>query len=126
MRPSVEVRARECALIISFLDNKWWMSLSLSHPPESRRLFVAGSVGWIISGLDLREPLHAGGVNFGDPVLEVGALDVLLNLAIFQGALQSDDLPLLEGLGEFGDSSRQRRDAIRCGFRIRLCRSSSF
>jgi hypothetical protein len=39
-----------------------------------RRLFVAGSVRWIVRGLDLREPLHAVGVNLGDPVLEGCAL----------------------------------------------------
>src|ERR1700680_3833308 len=50
-----------------YLDNKWWMRLSLSHPPESRRLLVAGSVCWIISGLDLGEPLQAGGMDFGYP-----------------------------------------------------------
>jgi hypothetical protein len=46
------------------------MRLSLSHPPKSLRLLVDGSVSWIISGLDLREPLHAGGVDLSDPVLE--------------------------------------------------------
>src|SRR5258705_7205943 len=40
-----------------YLDKKWWMRLSLSHPPESRRFLVAGSVCWIVSGLDLGEPL---------------------------------------------------------------------
>jgi hypothetical protein len=50
------------------------MRLSLSHPPERRRLFVAGSVRGIIGGIDLREPLHAGGMNFGDTVLEGSAL----------------------------------------------------
>ena len=86
--------------LLRYLDNKWWMRLSLSHPPEGRRLLVAGSVCWIINGLDLREPLHAGGVNFGDPVLEPSALDVILNLTITQSAFKSDELPLLEGFGE--------------------------
>jgi hypothetical protein len=81
-------------------DSKWWMRLSLSHPPESRRLLVAGSVCWIISGLDLREPLHAGGVDLCDPVLERGALNLILDLAIPQGAFKGDELPLLESLGE--------------------------
>jgi hypothetical protein len=66
------------------------MRLSLSHPPESRRLLVVGSVSWIIGGLDLREPLHAGGMDFGDPVLEPSALDVILDLAIPQSAFKSD------------------------------------
>ena len=76
------------------------MRLFLSHPPECRRLLVAGSVCWIISGFDLREPLHADGVDFGDPVLERGALDLILDLAIPQGAFKGDELPLLESLGE--------------------------
>src|SRR5580698_3439764 len=67
------------------------------HPP-SRRLLVAGSVCWIISGLDLREPLQAGGMDLCDPVLERGAL--ILYLAIPQGAFQGDELPLLESFGE--------------------------
>src|SRR5271154_1842236 len=78
-----------------------WMRLSSSHPPESRRLLVAGSVCWIISGLDLREPLHGDGVDLRDPVLERGAFDLILDLAIPQGAFKSDELPLLESLGEF-------------------------
>ena len=76
------------------------MRLSLSHPPECRRLFVAGSVRGIIGGLDLREPLHASGVNLGDPVLEGGPFDLILYLAIPENAFQGDELPLLEGLGE--------------------------
>jgi hypothetical protein len=79
------------------------MRFSLSHPPKSRRLLVVGSVRRIISGLDLREPLHAGGMDFGDPVLEPSALDVILNLAITQCAFKSDELPLLEGFGELGE-----------------------
>ena len=62
------------------------MRLSLSHPPESRRLFVAGSVCWIICGFDFREPLHADGVDLGDPVLEGSALNFIFDLAIPQGA----------------------------------------
>ena len=58
------------------------MRLSLSHPPESRRLLVAGSVCWIISGLDLRESLHAGGMDFGYPVFERSALNLIFDLAL--------------------------------------------
>jgi hypothetical protein len=76
------------------------MRLSLSHPPKSRRLLVIGSVSWIVSGLDLREPLHADGVDLGDPVLEGGSFDVILYLAIPENAFQGDELPLLESLGE--------------------------
>jgi hypothetical protein len=76
------------------------MRLFLSHPLESRRLLVAGSVRRIISGLDLREPLHAGGMDFCDPVLEGGALDFILYLAISENAFQGDELPLQESLGE--------------------------
>jgi hypothetical protein len=68
------------------------MRLSLSHPPEIRRLLVAGSVCRIISGLDLGEPLHADGVDLGDSVLERGALNLILDLAIPQGAFKSDEL----------------------------------
>jgi hypothetical protein len=35
-------------------------------------------------------------VDLGDPVLEVRAFDILLNLAIPENAFQSDELPLLE------------------------------
>jgi hypothetical protein len=70
-------------------DNKWWMRLSLSHPPERRRLFVAGSVRGIIGGLDLRDPLHAGGMNFGDTVLEGSALPLRLRLRDTGGCLQA-------------------------------------
>jgi hypothetical protein len=76
------------------------MRLSLPHPPESRPLLVAGSVCRIISGLDLREPLHADGVDLGDPVLERGALTLILDLAIPQSTFEGDELPLLESLGE--------------------------
>ena len=71
------------------------MRLFLSHPPESRRLFVAGSVRGIIGGLDLREPLHAGGMNFGNTVLEGSALDLVLDFAIPERAFKGDELPLL-------------------------------
>jgi hypothetical protein len=71
-----------------------------SSHPGSRRLLVAGSVCWIISGLNLREPLHAGGVNFRDPVFERGSLDLILDLAIPQGAFKCDELPFQESLGE--------------------------
>ena len=52
-------------------------------------------VCWIISGLDLGEPLHGDGVDLGDPVFERGALNLILDLAIPQGAFKSDELPLL-------------------------------
>ena len=76
------------------------MRLSLSHPPESRRLFVVGSVRGIIRGFNFREALHADGVDLGDPVLEGGPLDLILYLAITENAFQGDELPLLESLGE--------------------------
>src|ERR1700728_1658635 len=72
----------------------------LSHPPESRRLLVAGSVCWIISGLDLGEPLHAGGMDFGYTVFERSALNLIFDLAIPQSAFQGDELALLERFGE--------------------------
>src|ERR1700689_5228613 len=76
------------------------MRLSLSHPPVSRRLFVAGSVCWIISGFHLGEPLHAGGINFGYAVFEGGALNLICDLAIPQSAFKGNELPLLERFGE--------------------------
>jgi hypothetical protein len=68
---------------------------------------------WIIRGLDFREPLHAGGVDFGDPVFELGALDLFLNLAIPQNTFKGDELPLLKGFGELTNTrvlSRVCRD----------------
>src|SRR5271170_1005607 len=67
---------------------------------EKRRLFVAGCIGWIISGLDLREPLEAGGMDLCDPMLEGCALDVVFHVAIFESSFQGDELSFLEGLGE--------------------------
>jgi hypothetical protein len=57
----------------------------------------------IISGLDPREPLHAGGVDLSDPVLERGAPNFIFDLAIPQSTFKGDELPLLEGLGELGE-----------------------
>ena len=77
----------------------------MSHPPEGRRLLVAGSVCWIISGIDLRKPLHADGVDLRNPGLERDVLDLILDLAIPQSAFQGDKLPLLESLGELREIS---------------------
>ena len=90
------------------------MRLSLSHPPERRRLFVAGSVRGIIGGLDLREPLHAGGMNFGDTVLEGNSLHFVLDFPIMQGTFKRDELPLLENLGELRETS-PGKDAMPLG-----------
>ena len=76
------------------------MRLSLSHPSESRRLLVAGSVCWIIGGLDLGEPLQAGGMDFGYAVFERSALKLIFDLAIPQSAFKGDELPLLERFSE--------------------------
>ena len=73
---------------------------SLSHPPKSRRLLVVGPVRGIVSGFHFREPLHADGVDLGDPVLKGCAFDIILYLAIPENAFQGDELPLLESLGE--------------------------
>src|ERR1700677_4938455 len=67
---------------------------------ESRRLFVAGSVRGIVRGGDLRESLHARGMNFSDTVLEGCALHFVLDFAIPEGAFKGDELPLLESFGE--------------------------
>src|SRR6202035_2391714 len=53
-----------------------------------------------IGGLDLREPLHADGVDLRDPVVEPGALNLIFDLAIPQSAFKGDELPLLERFGE--------------------------
>src|ERR1700733_4447863 len=75
-----------------------WMSRGLIH--LVRRLLVVGSIRRIIGGFNFREPLHADGVDLGDPVLEVGPFDIILYLAISENAFQGDELPLLESLGE--------------------------
>jgi hypothetical protein len=49
---------------------------------------------WIISGLDLGEPLHAGGMDFGYAVFERSALNLIFDLAIPQSAFKGDELPL--------------------------------
>jgi hypothetical protein len=79
----------ETIRVCLYSDNKWWMRLSLSHPPERRRLFVAGSVRGIIGGLELREPPHAGGMNLGGTVLEGSVLDLILDFAMPEGYLQT-------------------------------------
>src|SRR5277367_5122369 len=76
----------------------------LSHPPESRRLLVAGSVCRIISGLDLGEPLHASGMDFGYAVFERSALNLIFDLAIPQSAFKGDELPLLKRFGELRET----------------------
>src|SRR5579859_3654321 len=90
------------------------MRLSPSHPPERRQLFVAGSIRGIIGGLNLREPLHAVGVNLGNPVLERGALNLVRYLAIAQRTFEGDELPLLEGFGELRETS-PGKDAMPLG-----------
>jgi hypothetical protein len=75
-----------------------------SHPPESRRLLVVGSVGRIVSGLELREPLEADGVDLRDAVLEEGSVDFfVLDLPVAETAFQGDKLALLESPGELGE-----------------------
>jgi hypothetical protein len=71
-----------------------------SPHPWSWRLLVVGSIRRIIGGFDFRKPLHADGVDLGDPVLEGGSFDLILDLAIPENAFQSDERPLLEGFGE--------------------------
>ena len=73
---------------------------SLCYPPENRRLLVAGSIFRIISGLDVRKPLHAVGVNLGNPVLDGCALHFVLDFPTPEGAFECDELSLLEGFGE--------------------------
>jgi hypothetical protein len=55
----------------------------------------------IISGLDLREPLHADCVDLRDPVLESGAFNLIPYLAIAQGPFNRDELPFWRVLANF-------------------------
>ena len=67
---------------------------------KSDDLLVASAVLWIVRGLDLREPLHASGVDLRDPMFEPGALQLVFYFAIAQSAFKSYELSLLESLGE--------------------------
>jgi hypothetical protein len=75
----------------------------MTSSTRGQRSLVVGSVRRIISGVYSREPLHADGVDLGDPVLEGGALNLIFDIAISQSAFKSDELPLLEGFGELGE-----------------------
>ena len=55
---------------------------------KERRLLVVGPVRRIIGGFNFREPLHADGVDLGDPVLEAGAFDLILYRAIPENAFR--------------------------------------
>jgi hypothetical protein len=77
---------------------KEWMSRS--SPTQGPRLLVVGPVRRIVGGLDLREPLHADGVDLGDPVLEGDPFHLIFDLAIPENAFQGYQLPLLESLSE--------------------------
>jgi hypothetical protein len=68
-----------------------------------RRLLVAGTVGRIVSGLDLREPLHADGADLSDGVFEPSALNLIFDLEMPQGTFEGDELPFLESPGELGE-----------------------
>ncbi len=71
-----------------------------AHPP-SRRLLVIASIRRIISGLDLREPLHADGVDLCNSVLERDALELVLDLAIPENSFERDELPFWRVLANF-------------------------
>ena len=60
--------------------------MSLSHPPKAGDYSSPAPSDVIVRGLNLREPLHAVGVNLGNPVLEGCALHVVLDFAIPKGA----------------------------------------
>jgi hypothetical protein len=65
-------------------------------------------------------------MNLGDPMLEGSACDLILNLAITQGAFEGDELPPLESLGKFREiSPGEDPMPFGSGFRSRLCRSSN-
>jgi hypothetical protein len=83
-------------------------------PPTRAELFLFSRVCRIVRGLDLREPLHAGGVNLGDPALEGCAPHFVLDVAIPEGAFKGDELPLLESVGELRENS-PGKDAMPLG-----------
>jgi hypothetical protein len=56
----------------------------------------------------------AGGMNFGDTVLEGSALDLVLDFAIPEGAFKGDELSLLESFGELRETS-PGKDAMPLG-----------
>jgi hypothetical protein len=62
------------------------------HPLRKRRLFFASAVRGIVRGFDLREPLHAGGMDLSDPGPYRQAVDVFLVLAVAESAFKSDKL----------------------------------
>jgi hypothetical protein len=68
-----------------------------------KRLFAARSVCGIIRGFYFGEPLHGGGVNLGDLVLEADPFDFLLYFTIPEEAFHGDELAFLESLGELGE-----------------------
>jgi hypothetical protein len=55
----------------------------------------------IVSVLNVGESLHADGMNLGNPVLEGSARDLILDLAITQGAFEGDELPVWRVLANF-------------------------
>ena len=67
-----------------FRQEKRWSRIDILSTLKARRRFVASFVGRIISGLELREPLHADGMGLCDPVLEPGSIHLILDLAIPQ------------------------------------------
>ena len=77
------------------------MGQDLRFTHHIRRLFFAGPVVRIIGGLDLREPLHASGVDLSDPLL---GLPFGFDLAIPQDAFQGDEPPFLKCPGELGQA----------------------
>jgi hypothetical protein len=73
------------------------------HPLRKRRLFFACAVRGIVRGFDLREPLHAGGMDLSDPVPYRQAVDVFLVLPVAESSFERDELPLLERPGKLGE-----------------------
>lgn len=55
------------------------------------RLLASGPILRIICGFYFGEPLHAGGVDLGDPVFKRRPFDLLLNLAIRSRCLVGND-----------------------------------
>jgi hypothetical protein len=57
----------------------------------------------IVRGFDLREPLHTGGMDLSDPVLDCEPVDVFFVLAITESSFERDKLALLERPGKLGE-----------------------
>jgi hypothetical protein len=77
----------------------WMRVLDLIY--LDRRLLVVGSVRGVIGGFNFREPLHADGVDLGDPVLEDGPFNLTIYLAIPKSGFRVTSCPFGRVLANF-------------------------